>query len=172
MPCHMIIIKRSGARQEYDGAKLHGFIKLHVANLDPEFVDSEEFLRKIEKGMCDYMTTRDISEYCGETAATCMSIHPDFGVLASRIVVSKLHKETFPTFSEKIEVLYQNTKYISWDIYNLVMANREELDAMVDYTRDSKLSYFGVQTLKKSYLLGYQKQGGREAAGHVHAGRA
>lgn len=154
----MILVKRSGMRQEYDKTKLINFMQAHSLGLDTDFVDYTDFVEKVEKGMCDYMTTRDILDYCGETAATCMSIHPDFGLLASRIAIAKLHKETLPSFSAKIELLHRNTKYISSDIYTVVMNNKDEIDAMVDYEKDCKLTYFGVQTLKKSYLLNYQNK--------------
>ena len=154
----MIIIKRSGVHQEYSSAKLLSFLRAQTSNLDSEFVGYEDFAEKVEKGVCNYMATRDILEYCSEVAATCMSIHPDFGILASRIAVSKLHKETLPAFSEKIELLYRNTDYITGEAYNLVMKNREEIDGMIDYTRDGNLTYFGIQTLKKSYLLSHQNK--------------
>lgn len=154
----MILIKRSGVQQKYDPAKLTNFVRIYSSDLDADFINHCDFVSKVEKGICDYMTTRDVLDYCGETAATCMSIHPDFGLLASRIVIAKLHKETLPTFSEKIELLYQNTKFISKEIYELVRDNREEIDAMVDYSRDSKLTYFGLQTLQRSYLLQCQSR--------------
>jgi len=41
-----------------------------------------------------------------ETAAYLTTKHPDFAVLAARIAISNLHKETKKTFSQVISDLY------------------------------------------------------------------
>lgn len=46
-----------------------------------------------------------------ETAAYLTTKHPDFAVLAARIAISNLHKETKKTFSQVISDLYN---YRNW----------------------------------------------------------
>ena len=41
----------------------------------------------------------------------------------------------------------------SEEIYNVVMANKDRLDAAVKPERDMDFDYFGFKTLEKSYLL-------------------
>lgn len=149
----MIVIKRSNQKQLYDSSKLLNFLEMLSSGLNTEFVNAKDFVSKIERGICNLMSTRDLLDYCGETAATCMTIHPDFGVLASRIIVSSIHKETLNSFSEKIDLLYKKTSLIPIGVYRLVMDNKEDIDHMIDYSRDNNLTYFGIRTLKKSYLL-------------------
>jgi len=45
-----------------------------------------------------------------ETAAYLNILHPDFGKLASRIAVTKLHKETSDKFLDIISNLYNYTE--------------------------------------------------------------
>jgi len=42
-----------------------------------------------------------------ETAAYLTTKHPDYAVLAARIAISNLHKETKKTFSQVISDLYK-----------------------------------------------------------------
>lgn len=87
--------------------------------------------------------------------------HPDYAILAARIAVSNLHKETKKSFSSVIKDLYEYGWYfhfisvltlshdssvnpkngraasmISQDTYDVVMANAERLDSAVIYSRD------------------------------------
>ena len=41
-----------------------------------------------------------------ETAAYLTTQHPDYAVLAARIAISNLHKETTKSFSQVVEKLY------------------------------------------------------------------
>lgn len=47
-----------------------------------------------------------------ETAAYLTTKHPDYAILAARIAVSNLHKETKKTFSHVIHDLYSYGKYL------------------------------------------------------------
>jgi ribonucleotide reductase alpha subunit len=96
-----------------------------------------------------------------QTAASFATQHPDYSVLAARISVSNLHKQTTKTFSENIEEFY-NYKHpktglpaplVSEETYQVAMKNKDELDAAVIHDRDFDLEYFGFKTLEKSYLL-------------------
>jgi ribonucleotide reductase alpha subunit len=96
-----------------------------------------------------------------QTAASFSTLHPDYSVLAARISVSNLHKQTVKSFSECIEKFYcyvhpktgQPAALISQEVYDIAMNNRDKLDAAVIHDRDFDLDYFGFKTLEKSYLL-------------------
>lgn len=109
-----------------------------------------------------------------ETAAYLNILHPDFGKLASRVVVTKLHKETCGKFVDVISNLYkytelngkkiqfnyviigENAALISKDVYEAVCANHEKLEAAIDYKRDWDYDFFGFKTLERGYLLKIQ----------------
>lgn len=90
-------------------------------------------------------------------------IHPDYALLAARIAVSNLHKQTKKQFSAVITDLYEyvnpkNGKHspmISQQTYECVMKHADELNSAIVYDRDFNYQYFGFKTLERSYLLKY-----------------
>ena len=87
--------------------------------------------------------------------------HPDYAILAARIAVSNLHKQTKKQFSAVIQDLYdyvnsknnQHCPMISKETYDAVMKHAEELNSAIVYDRDFNYQYFGFKTLERSYLL-------------------
>src|ERR1700755_3598375 len=87
--------------------------------------------------------------------------HPDYAILAARIAVSNLHKQTKKQFSSVISDLYhyvnpKNKKacpMISKEIYDIVMKYSDEFNSAIVYDRDFNYQYFGFKTLERSYLL-------------------
>jgi ribonucleoside-diphosphate reductase subunit M1 len=87
--------------------------------------------------------------------------HPDFALLAARIAVSNLHKNTEKSFSATIERMYrhvnkrnnQKSPLVADDVYQIIMKNAARLDAEIVYDRDFDYDYFGYKTLERSYLL-------------------
>jgi len=87
--------------------------------------------------------------------------HPDYAILAARIAVSNLHKQTKKQFSSVVDDLYHyvnpiNRKpcpMISQETYDVVMKHSEELNSAIVYDRDFNYQYFGFKTLERSYLL-------------------
>ena len=54
---------------------------------------------KVINGVYCGVTTAELDNLAAETAASLTTKHPDYGVLAARIAVSNLHKETTKCFS-------------------------------------------------------------------------
>jgi ribonucleoside-diphosphate reductase subunit M1 len=87
--------------------------------------------------------------------------HPDYAILAARIAVSNLHKQTKKQWSSVISDLYHyvNPKnnrpspMISQETYDCVMRHKEDFDSAIVYDRDFNYQYFGFKTLERSYLL-------------------
>ena len=87
--------------------------------------------------------------------------HPDYAILAARIAVSNLHKQTKKQFSSVMDDLFhyinpKNNKHspmISEKTHDTVMKHAEELNSAIVYDRDFNYQYFGFKTLERSYLL-------------------
>ena len=87
--------------------------------------------------------------------------HPDYALLASRIAISNLHKNTNKSFSQNYQELYHykdpktggNAPLIAEEVYEIVQENAEVLDSTIIYDRDFAFDYFGFKTLERSYLL-------------------
>jgi ribonucleoside-diphosphate reductase alpha chain len=128
--------------------------------LDP-LVSPEAVAMKVIEGIYDGVTTTVLDNLAAEVAASKTIDHPDYALLASRIAVSNLHKETKKTFSEVIDDMHhyidpktgQNASLIADDVYEIIVENRDLLDSSIIYDRDFRYDYFGFKTLTRSYLM-------------------
>jgi ribonucleoside-diphosphate reductase subunit M1 len=117
--------------------------------------------QRVTAGVYDGVTTEQLDELAAETAASMTAKHPDFALLAARIAVSNLHKNTEKSFSATIERMYrhvnkrnnQKSPLVADDVYQIIMKNAARLDAEIVYDRDFDYDYFGYKTLERSYLL-------------------
>ncbi|ESO12927.1 hypothetical protein HELRODRAFT_93558 [Helobdella robusta] len=116
---------------------------------------------KVINGLYPGVTTVELDNLAAEICATLTAKHPDYAILAARIAMSNLHKETKKIFSGVVSDLYnyynplteQNTPLVSKEFYNIVMANADRLNSAIINDRDYGYTYFGFKTLEKSYLL-------------------
>lgn len=49
----------------------------------------------------------ELDNLAAETAATKTTDHPDYAILAARLAISNLHKETKKNFSGKVQSIYK-----------------------------------------------------------------
>jgi ribonucleoside-diphosphate reductase alpha chain len=116
---------------------------------------------KVIEGVYDGVTTSELDNLAAEIAASNATTHPDYALLASRIAVSNLHKNTKKSFSQTIHDLYtyidpktgQSAGLIADDVYQVIQENAPLLDSTIIYDRDFNFDYFGFKTLERSYLL-------------------
>ncbi len=156
----MYVIKRDGRKELVKFDKITARIKKMCYGLNPLVVPEKVAMRVIE-GLYDGVTTSALDNLAAEVAATNTITHPDYALLASRIAVSNLHKNTHKSFSSTIEDLYnyidpktnENASLIAEDVYQIVQENKEMLDSTIIYDRDFRYDFFGFKTLERSYLL-------------------
>ena len=65
------------------------------------FVLQAQVTMKVINGLYPGVTTVELDNLAAEICATNATKHPDFAILAARIAVSNLHKETKKVFSGK-----------------------------------------------------------------------
>lgn len=156
----MYVIKRDGRKEPVKFDKITARIVKMCYGLDP-LVSPEGVAMKVIEGIYDGVTTSVLDNLAAETAASKTIEHPDYALLASRISVSNLHKNTKKTFSETMEDLYnyvdpktgKNAALLADDVYDVIKNNQERLDSSIIYDRDFRYDYFGFKTLERSYLL-------------------
>ncbi|RKP24752.1 ribonucleoside-diphosphate reductase large chain [Syncephalis pseudoplumigaleata] len=125
------------------------------------YVDPAAIAQKVISGVYQGVTTVELDNLAAETAAYMTTKHPDYAILAARIAVSNLHKESKKQFSQVIDDLYryvnpktgQPAPMISQETYEIVQANAERLNSAIIYDRDFSYNFFGFKTLERSYLL-------------------
>ena len=155
----MRVVKRDGRLEEISFDKILRRVKSigSDANLNLNYT---QFVMRVIDQLHDKITTRQIDELAAEQCAGLVTTHPDYGVLASHIVVSNMHKESPSTFSAAIQQLSsfvnnagKETSLIHQNISQFVEYNQDVLNASVDKSRDYLLDYFGLKTLERSYLM-------------------
>ena len=151
------VIKRNGRTERMSLDKIERRISKLCNGLS---VNLSRVTRDVASQMYDGMKTYELDELSAQICASLCTEHPDYGTLASRIIISNHHKNTSPSFSEVIRNLYENKNIhgqsaplVSNELYEIVMENCDKLNSYIDYERDYKFDYFGFKTLEKSYLM-------------------
>lgn len=161
----MVVTKRSGKRESVSFDKILNRIK-KLANIqitDVNNISSVNFTElsmKVIQQLYDGIKTSELDELTAQQCASLSSIHPDYGVLAGRIVVSNHHKNTPCNIKDVVSQLYHNkdihgnhSPIISKEYYDVVLENHETIDKEIKYVRDYMIDYFGFKTLERAYLL-------------------
>lgn len=156
----MFVIKRDGRKEAVKFDKITARISKLCYGLDG-LVDPVKVAMKVIEGIYDGVTTGELDNLAAETAASFTISHPDYALLASRLSVSNLHKNTEKSFSVTAKALYEYidpktnepAPLIADDVYEVIQKNAEVIDSSVIYDRDFNYDYFGFKTLERSYLL-------------------
>jgi ribonucleoside-diphosphate reductase alpha subunit len=157
----MQVVKRDGRREDVSFDKITARVKKLCYGLNTDYVDHIEIARKVIQGLYDGVTTTELDNLAAETAATMATTHPDYALLAARISISNLHKNTDKSFSKTIKELYnyidpktgEKAGLIGDDTYKIVMKNKNRLNSAIIFDRDYNFDFFGFKTLERSYLL-------------------
>lgn len=157
----MYVLKRNGTKETVLFDKITSRIDKLCYELNREFIDPPAITHKVISGLYSGVTTVELDNLAAEIAATMTVKHPDYSILAARIAISNLHKETKSNFSDVIKDLYEmvndrserKTPAISDRVYKIVQDNAQRLNSAIDFERDFDYNYFGFKTLERSYLL-------------------
>ena len=157
----MFVIKRNGTKETVKFDKITARIEKLCYGLNPSLVDPIDVAKKVIEGLFDGVTTSELDNLAAETAASLTTKHPDYALLASRIAVSNLHKNTTKSFSGTMRKLHDYidpktckiASLIADDVMKIIDENAAILDSTIIYDRDFGFDYFGFKTLEKSYLL-------------------
>jgi ribonucleoside-diphosphate reductase alpha chain len=156
----MHVIKRNGKTESVKFDKITARIEKLSYSLSP-LVNVIDVAKKVVEGIYDGVTTTELDSLSAETAASLTTKHPDYALLASRIAISNLHKNTEKSFSNTMRRMYNYTDAMTGkrlplladDVMEIIEKNAELLDSSIIYDRDFGFDYFGFKTLEKSYLL-------------------
>ena len=157
----MKVVKRSGKLEAVSFDKITARVKKLCYGLNQRFVSPIEISQKVVQGLYDGVSTTELDNLAAETAASLAIIHPDYALLAARIAVSNLHKNTDKSFSATAEKLFryidpktnESAGLISEQTFNTIKKYEDRLNSAIIYDRDYNFDYFGFKTLEKSYLM-------------------
>ena len=143
------VIKRSGEKEEMEFDKILKRIKLLSDGLK---VNPSRVTQKVCSSIYPNINTSELDELAGQVCSSLATEHPDYGILASRLVISNHHKNTTPSFTELIDKLYQ-AGLINDNLKEMVDTHGPKINDKIDYERDYLIDYFGYKTLERSYLM-------------------
>ena len=157
----MCVVKRCGEHEEVSFDKILNRVKKLGNETTPQLViNYSQLVMKVIDQLYPNIPTTVIDELTAEQCASLSTKHPDYGSLASRVIVSNNHRNTSETFSETVRILWQFTDVngfasplVSKELYRLVEEYGEHLDSIIDYNRDYLIDYFGFKTLERAYLM-------------------
>jgi len=125
-----------------------------LSSIDPDII-----AQRVVSSIYDGVTSCELDEEAARIAVSMIE-NLEYQKLASRIVISNLHKSTNECFSEVMENLYNNfdkngnsMPIIADDIIEIIRKHKNTLNFAIDYNRDYLFDYFGFKTLERSYLM-------------------
>lgn len=156
----MRVQKRTGEYEEVSFDKVIRRIKAKCLE-EPicKKVDYISIAQKVCTRIYDGVKTSELDELAANTCISLSTDEPEYGEVASRIIISNNHKNTPDNFREAMAILDSNNDIngnpapiISDTIRRVVEAHFVEIESVIDYKRDYMFSYFGFKVLEGSYL--------------------
>jgi len=162
----MRVMKRDGKFEDISFDKILNRVKNLGNNMEPKLkLNYSQFVMDVIEQLYPDISTTKIDELTAEQCASMCTKHPDYGSLASRIIVSNNHKNTLASFSDTMELLYEfkdihdkHIPIIDANVWSIIKKNKDFFDNLVDYNRDFEIDYFGFKTLERAYLMRVDKK--------------
>jgi len=156
------VTKRNGKTENISFDKI--LKRLKALGKNELSVNYTSLVQKIIDRLYNGISTILIDELTAQQCASLATTHPDYGVLASRILISNHHKNTHQDIYKVSKKLYDfkdihgvHHPIISKEQFNIIKNNKQAIQSMIDYDRDYFIDYFGFKTLERAYLLRINK---------------
>ncbi|ERJ58963.1 ribonucleoside-diphosphate reductase subunit alpha [Sphingobacterium paucimobilis] len=157
----MFVVKRNGKKEVVHFDKITARLHKLIYGLSVTEKDVIDIAKKVIQGIYENVSTTELDNLAAETVAAYTTMHPDFAILAARIAVSNLHKNTLKSFSQTAKLMYDYqdpitgtpAPLIAKEIYDIICAHADQIDSSMLYDRDYSFDYFGFKTLERSYLI-------------------
>ena len=153
----MYVVKRSGKNEPVAFEKVSERLRKVAEGLH---VNVTAIAQKVLAQIVNGIKTSELDVLSANLCISNVTINPDYGALASNIIISNHQKNTPYTFAEAISILHgsrdtlgKSVPIISDELYNVVVANADLIESRIVYDRDYMLDFFGFKTLEKAYLL-------------------
>lgn len=146
----MKVTKRDGHKEDVSFDKVLRRIKLLSENLNN--VDATIVAQQVCSRIYDNVKTSELDELAARICTVMSTDIPDYGILASRIIISNNHKNTPDTFFECVEKL-KGIGILDPKIYTFISENKQIFNSAIKHNKDYDFSWFSFKTLERSYLL-------------------
>ena len=160
----MFVTKRDCNQEIVSFDKILERIK-KISNTEPIIkINYTSLAMKVIDQLYNGISTTKIDELSAEQCASMASIHPDYNILAGRIIISNHHKNTSNSFGQVMTQLYQykdkhdkHSPLVSQEFIDTILENPEVFESICQYDRDYLIDYFGYKTLERAYLMKIDK---------------
>jgi ribonucleoside-diphosphate reductase alpha chain len=158
----MYVTLRNGEKQLVCSERIKERLRSFTDDLNKDYINVDVVVAKVMSGIYSGIKTEELDNLSAETCAYLNIVHPDYSILAARIVVSNLHKNTdddFYTLVKSLNTYKDEQGRCAKLINDRLMAvmeipeNRTKIQNTINYKRDFMFDFFGFKTLEKSYLL-------------------
>jgi ribonucleoside-diphosphate reductase alpha chain len=153
----MYVVKRDGRREAVAFEKVSERLRKVAVGLR---VNVTALAQKVLVQIVDNITTSQLDELAANLAISNVTINPDYGTLAARVIISNHQKNTPYTFAQAMTRLTLTTDkagkvrpVVDPELARVATEYAELIESHMDYERDYLLDFFGFKTLEKAYLL-------------------
>ena len=146
------VIKRDGRKEPVQFDKITQRLGKLLNEGMFKNIDVIEIVKKTISSIYPGITTKELDNQSAYQCAMMTTKHYDYALLAGRIYVSSLHKETMKTFVEKMEYLQEKLNIYDENWIEFIKKHRNKLNKAIDYNRDFLFDFFGVKTMEKTYI--------------------
>ncbi|RUO55607.1 class 1a ribonucleoside-diphosphate reductase subunit alpha [Pseudidiomarina homiensis] len=153
----LFVTKRSGEREPLDLDKIHRVISWAAEGLDNVSVSEVEIKSRIQ--FYDGIKTEDIHETIIKAAADLISEDaPDYQYLAARLAIFHLRKLAYGEFEpphlyDHVKAMVASGHYDKHLLEDYTAEEFEQMNGLIDHSRDLNFSYAAVKQLEGKYLV-------------------
>jgi ribonucleoside-diphosphate reductase subunit M1 len=145
----MQVLKRDNTLEDVSFDKITTRIQYLLSDIDN--IDPVVIAQQICSRIYNKISTSEIDILAAETCITKSLEHPNYGVLASRIVIDNHQKQTLPNFLQTMNKLFKHG-LVSEQVITIATQYNQQIELTIDYTKDHLIDFFGFRTLLHSYL--------------------
>jgi ribonucleoside-diphosphate reductase alpha subunit len=157
----MYVITRTGKKELLDTNQITDRLR-NLINRKPKIphVNPYELMLEVSKGLKSGIYTYEIDEYAANASASVSVKNPFYIKVAARIAIDNHQKNTMRSFVDKMRKAYlctdENGKInpiLSNEFFRYVEDHQDEIEKMLDYSKDFLLDFFGFRTFQTNYSL-------------------
>lgn len=146
------VIKRDGRKENVHFDKITQRISKLLTGEMSKNIDVIDITKKTITSIYPGITTKELDNQSAYQCAMMVTKHYDYALLAGRLYVSSLHKETMKTFVEKMELLQDSLGIYDKEWISFIQKHRNKLNKAIDYNRDYTFDFFGIKTMERTYI--------------------
>jgi ribonucleoside-diphosphate reductase alpha subunit len=155
------VTKRNGQHELYNYNAVQERLD-QLCAIEPAIsVTTEWIATKVFEGLTPGIRTSELDVAACEAAMAMVDVHPDYRILAGRLLIGNLHPVTPKTWSEFVDVCANHynahakkpAPLLRKKFVDFTKEHKERLDAVVDPLSDYSMDALSVRTFLKSYAI-------------------